>query len=417
MDLVVRNARVPDGGGTVDIGVEGGAIVAVKPSVPGRGETEIDAGGCLVLPSFVEPHVHLDKAFLAERMPESKTIQEARERIREAKKGFTAEDIAARARRALRLAVAGGVTFVRTHVDVDGTSGLTGVRALAKVKKEFEGVVDLQVVAFPQEGILRSPGVSELLARALEEGADLLGGIPETETSQESMDAHTDLVTKMSSELGVDVDCHCDVNPATAAVERFAERVGALGLGGRATASHLISLAYMDDARAAATIGLIRRAGLNVVTNPCTAMVSGFTKAPPLGRGVTRIKELLRAGVNVSYGLDNLVDPYNPFGDFDPLRNGWLLAYEGQLNSSEDFASVLRMDTYNAARTMRLEGYGLSPGGRADFNVLDAETPRECLRRRTVARFVVKKGAVLYENEVSSVPGPSAPASWSRPVP
>ncbi|MDG7027326.1 MAG: amidohydrolase family protein [Nitrososphaerota archaeon] len=417
MDLVVRNARVADGGGKVDIGVEGETIRYVKPSVPGRGEREIDARGCLVLPSFVEPHVHLDKAFLAERMPESRTIQEARERIREAKKGFTADDIAARARRALRLAVAGGVTFVRTHADVDDASGLTGVRALAKVKEEFEGVVDVQVVAFPQEGVLKSSGVPELLARALEQGADILGGIPEAEQSQASMDAHTDLVTRMSSELGVDVDVHCDVNPATATVERFAEKVSALGLGGKATASHLISLAYMDDARAAETIRLIRGAGLNVITNPCTAMVSGFTKAPPLGRGVTRVKELLRAGVNVSYGLDNLVDPYNPFGDFDPLRNGWLLAYEGQLNSSEDFGSILRMDTHNAARTMRLAGYGLSPGSRADFNVLDAETPRECLRRRTVARFVVKKGAVIYENEVSSVPGLSAPASWSRSAP
>jgi len=400
LEIVIRNARTLEHDNRVDIAIEKTRIAIVKPSFSGKGAKEIDARGCLVLPTFVEPHVHLDKALLAERMPESRTIQEARERIREAKKSFTVDDVIGRARRVADWALVSGVTCVRSHVDVDNIVRLMGVKALSRLRKELRGLVDIQIVAFPQEGIVKSPGVSELLERALEEGAGVVGGIPEVELTREDSNEHTETVTSLAVKADVDVDVHCDVSPSTNTVEHYAAMVMEKDLQGRATADHLISLSYLDDARAAEVVSLLKKAMINVVVNPCTMMVSGSSDRPPLGRGVTRIKEIVRAGINFSYGLDNMVDPYNPFGDFDTLRNGWLLAYEGQLSSEEDMVSILKMNTYNAARTLRLPSYGMQPGCYADLNVLDAQTPRDALRRRTLPLFVIKRGEILVENRV-----------------
>ncbi len=402
MDLVIRGAQTLERDGLVDIGIGGSEIRSVKHSFPGRGEREIEAHGLLVLPTFIEPHVHLDKALLAERLRESSTIQEARERVREAKKNFTVQDVVERARTALNSALTSGVTYVRSHVDVDDTVRLTGVEALTKLKAEFRGVVDLQIVAFPQEGIIRSPGVQDLLHGAVRGGARVMGGLPEAEDSAEAAKTHLRTVAEIARSSHIDLDVHCDVNPKTTLVEDYAAVVIRNRLQGRATADHLISLSYLDESRTAYIIALLKRARVNVIANPCTMMVSGFTDRPPLGRGVTRIKEIVRAGLNFSYGLDNMVDPYNPFGDFDALRNGWLLAYEGQLNTAEDILSILRMNTYNASRTLRLPRYGIREGCTADLNVLDAKNPREALGRRTIPLFVIKQGRVLVENRIQT---------------
>ena len=401
VDLVVRNARTLEEAGPVDIAIEGSRIVSVKRTFKGKGRREIDAKGHLVLPTFIEPHVHLDKALLAERLPESSTIQEAREKVREAKESFTVDDIVKRAKTVLGWALASGVTHVRSHVDVDNIVRLTGIEALTKVRKDFRGLVELQLVAFPQEGIVKSPGVSKLLEEAVDRGADVVGGLPETEPTLEWQRLHIQTVLRIARAKNVDVYVHCDVGPSTETVKEFAAEVVKNGFQGRTTADHLISLSYFEDAKAAEIIALIKMAGINVVANPCTMMVSGAAPAPPMGRGVTRIKEIIRAGINFSYGLDNIIDPYNPFGDFDPLRNGWLLAYQGQLNSEDDMRSILEMNTYNAARTLRIPRYGTRPGCDADLNVLDAKSPRDALRQKTLSLFVIKKGRILVENKVT----------------
>ncbi len=405
MDLVVRHAQVLEHDGLVDIAVNGSEIASIKPSFSGEADREIDARGCLVLPTFVEPHVHLDKALLAERIPEAATIQEARERVSEAKRRFSVEDVLERARAAIEWALPSGVTFVRSHVDVDNIVRLTGVEALSKLRKEFQGLVDMQIVAFPQEGIVRAPGVSELLERAVNGEGRVMGGLPEAELNPEAERTHIQTVVRIAKELDVDLDVHCDVNPSTHVVEDYAAAVIKNGFQGRATADHLISLSYIDETKASEVIALLKRAKINVIANPCTMMMSGFTDHPPLGRGVTRIREIVRAGVNFSYGLDNIVDPYNPFGDFDTLRNGWLLAYQGQLNTENDMLSILKMNTYNAARTLRLPNYGIKPGCNADLNVLDEKSPREALRRRTLPVFVIKGGRVVAENQLRSRQG------------
>ncbi|MDG6940197.1 MAG: amidohydrolase family protein [Nitrososphaerota archaeon] len=401
MKLVIRHARTLEHEGQVDIAADDGIVSGVKADMSETGEYEIDAGGNLVLPTFVEPHVHLDKAFLAESMPEAGSMAEARRLVKDAKSNFTGEDVAARAQRCLESALLNGVTAVRTHVDIDGVTGLKSLRAMSGLKAKYKGLLELQVVAFPQEGIVKENGAGELLEKAMENGADLVGGLPEAELTEEDGRAHVDRAFEIASKYHTDIDVHCDVQPHTKFVEYYASGVIRRGYGRRATADHLIALAYYDDDHASKIVGMLRSAGMNVVTNPCTMMVSGSSDRPPKGRGITRVKELLGAGVNVSFGLDNVMDPYNPFGDFEPLRNGWLLSYGGQLNRAEDQRTVLRMATYNAARVLGLDGYGLAPGCRADINVLDAPSPRESLRRRTIPRYVIKAGRVLVENSVT----------------
>jgi cytosine deaminase len=400
MDLVIRNARTLEESEPVDIAINGSRITSVKRTFSGKAERKIDAKGCLVLPTFIEPHVHLDKALLAESVPESSTIQEARERVKEAKRSYTPDDIAKRARTVLGWAQESGVTVVRSHTDVDNIVRLMGIQALGRLKREFRGLIDIQLVAFPQEGILKSPGVSQLLEEAGKRGADVVGGLPEAEPTDDWRKTHLQTVVRIAKEQSLPLDVHCDVGPFTGIIEEYARMVVQNGLQGRATADHLISLSYFDNARASEIISLVKAAGINIVANPCTMMVSGFSERPPLGRGVTRIKEIVRAGINFSYGLDNIVDPYNPFGDFDVLRNGWLLAYQGQLNTEEDMRSILRMNTYNAAETLGLRSYGTGKGCVADLNIFDAKTPREALRRSAKPLYVIKRGRILVENKV-----------------
>jgi cytosine deaminase len=401
LDLVVRDVSLLHSDSTTDIGIEGGRISEVTKSISSHPKLELRGHGGLALPTFVEPHVHLDKVFLAERIGEAKSIQHARRILRKAKESFTISDVKRRAERAIRSAVLEGVTAIRSHVDVDGIVGLKSVKALLELRREYEKFLILQIVAFPQSGLVHEEGVEELLVRALEDGADVLGGIPEAEANSEAGRAHIDRIFKIAAEKQVDLDLHCDVIPTTRYTEYYAKKVVKHAFQRRATVDHMIALSYYSDSEAREVIRLLKTAQMNVVCCPCTMMVSGATNQPPLSRGVTRIREIVKAGINFAYGLDNVVDPYNPFGDFDPLRNGWLLAYQGQLNSAKDMLSILKMPTYNSARILRLPRYGLRPGCRADFNVLSATSPRQALRSKTVPWFVLRSGVLLARNTLN----------------
>jgi cytosine deaminase len=402
-DLVLRNAQLLGKDGIFDLAVKDGKIVRVEKSVAEKGETELDAKQGLVLPTFVEPHVHLDKVLLAERVPEAVTITEARERVREAKKNFTVNNVIERIERVIPWALTNGVTAVRTHIDVDSIAKLTSIEAVLKVQRKYAGLLDIQVVAFPQEGLFNDSQSLDLLKKSVEMGADVVGGMPEVEVIPEYSRKQVDLLVELAEQTGKDLDIHCDVLPFTNNIEYFTFQVMKKGLGDRATADHLIALSYYNDYYSSRVIGLIKKSGMNVIANPCTMMTSGTMDPPPKSRGVTRIKEFLKAGVNLAYGLDNVIDPYNPFGDFDPLRNGWLLSYQGQLNTMSEVESVLRMPTYNSAKILRLKGYGLEPGCNADFNILNLSSVREALRTRCFPLYVVKSGKVIVENKTETI--------------
>ncbi|MEM3186472.1 MAG: amidohydrolase family protein [Conexivisphaerales archaeon] len=395
MSLLIKRCRTLEVKEEFDLLVESGKILISKEKINQKAEEEIDAEGNLVLPSFVEPHVHLDKAFLAEKLPEAKSMSEARKLVRDAKSRFTKEDVLKRAERCIRIAIMNGVTYIRTHIDIDGIVGLNSFEAVSELKKKYRDFITLQIVAFPQEGIFRDEAAYELLSAALDKGADAVGGLPEAELEREKGIRHIEKLAALASERKVPLDMHVDVQPYTNYIEHFISEVKRQNLQGHATADHLIALAYYDDNYAKEVINMLKNERINVISNPSTMMVSGAGAAPPIARGLTRIKELLASGINIAFGLDNIVDPYNPFGDFDPIRNAWLFAYGGQLNSEAEITKLLYMPTYSSSRILELKNYGLQEGCRADINILDSSSPREALRRGSKVRYVIRSGRII----------------------
>ena len=399
MTLLIRNARTLTFEELVSILVDDDRILEVATVPLAGAEREIDAQGSLVLPTFVEPHIHLDKALLSEEFGFSSSIGQAREIIRKAKESFTVSSVKERVKKVIPLALRQGVTVIRTHVDIDPIVELKSLKALNELRNEYSRLLDIQIVATPQEGILSQEGTEELLHKALESGADLIGGLPEVEMSAGESREHLDSVFSIAREKNVDVDVHNDVVSFGRNLEYFVTKVIRTHYEGRASSAHNIALAHYSDDYASKIISLIKRARVNITTNPCTMMTSGGQHPPPIPRGITRVRELLNAGVNVTYGIDNMVDPFNPFGDFSALRNGWLLAYGGQLNSPELFEHIPRMVTENAARMLRLADYGIAKGCRADLNVLNYSRVADALRFEDIPRYVIKRGKILAENQ------------------
>lgn len=259
-------------------------------------DLQLDARGCLVLPTFVEPHIHLDKVLLSEEIGYSSSISEARDMIKRAKETLTIGSVKERVERVIPLAVKHGVTIMRTHVDVDPIVELKSLHGLYDIRRKYEGLVDLQIVAHPQEGIIHQQGTVELLTRALESGADLIGGLPEAELSADESKEHLEIVFSIAQDRNVDVDVHNDVLPFGRNLEYFLSKVIKTHYEGRASSSHNIALAHYPDDYASKIIAWIKKAKVNIVTNPCTMMTSGVQHPPPIPRGITRVRELVRAG-------------------------------------------------------------------------------------------------------------------------
>jgi len=400
--LLIRNARMIPTQQLQDVLIEDGKISEIAKECSCSADREIDANGALVLPTFIEPHIHLDKVLLAEEFGFSSSIVQARDVIKKAKESFTVSNVKERILKAIPLALMQGVTVIRSHVDIDPVVELKALNALQEVRREYSGLLDVQIVANPQEGIVSKEGTEELLFKALESGADVIGGLPEVEGSVEESRRHLDKVFSIARQKDVDVDAHNDVLPSGRNLEYFLSKVIENHYEGRASSAHNIALAYYPDDYARRIIDLIKRAKVTVVTNPCTMMTSGSQHPPPIPRGITRVKELLEAGVNVTYGIDNMVDPFNPFGDFSPLRNGWLLAYGAQLNSKGLFEKLPGMITENAARMLRLTNYGITKGCNADLNIMGYSSISDALRFGDCPRYVIKTGRMVAENQVTS---------------
>jgi len=402
LKLLIRNARLLSSKQLSSIIVEDERIFEVSPGSSGSADKEIDAGGSLVLPTFIEPHIHLDKILLAKEFGFSSSIAQARETIKKAKESFTVSNVKERIRSIIPFALRQGVTIIRSHVDIDSIVELKSLSALQEVQSEYSGIVDIQIVATPQEGIVAHKGTEELLLKALDSGAKVIGGLPEAEKSVDDSKTHLDIVFSIAREKDVDVDVHNDVLPTGKNLEYFLTKVTSNHYEGRASSAHNIALAHYPDEDAKRIIELIKRADVTVITNPCTMMTSGRQSPPPTPRGITRVRELLEAGVNLTYGIDNMVDPYNPFGEFNVFRNGWLLAYGAQLNSQELFESIPRMVTMNAARMLRKTEYGIAEGCRADMNVMNYSTVSDALRFGDTPKYVIKGGRILAENQCVS---------------
>ena len=401
LDLILRNAALPDGRSGIDIGCGGGRIVGLGPTLKATAAREIDAGGRLVSPPFVDCHFHLDAALSLgrPRMNLSGTLLEGIALWGELRAIQTAQEIVERALRYCDLAVAQGILAIRSHVDVTDAR-LVGVEALLEARRRVAPYIDLQLVAFPQDGLLRSPGAEANLLRALDMGVDVVGGIPHFERTMADGEASVRRLCAIAAERGLRLDLHCDEtdDPMSRHVETLAAEVARLGLGARATASHLTSMHSMDNYYASKLIPLIAESGLNVVANPpINILLSGRHDTFPKRRGMTRVAELAAAGVTVAFGQDCMMDPWHPLGNADMLEVASIGLHVGQLSSRAGMAACFDAVTANAAAVMGLEGYGVRVGARADMVVLDAPEPIEAIRTGATRLFVIRAGAVIAE--------------------
>lgn len=401
MDLVIRNARLRGQEKLVDIAIAGEKIEHICEKIPGKGKEEIDAGGRLVTPTFVDPHVHLDKALISEvvRRNISGTLAEAIEIIWDKKRNYTIEDIKERAGKTIEWAVLHGTTIIRTHVDVDNIGGLVPLEGLLEVRRECKDLVDIQIVAFPQEGIIQNPGTKDLMRKAMEKGADVVGGMPYNELTEDDSKEHIDFSFQLAREFDADIDMHVDEtdDPGARTLQYLAAKTIKENYQGRVTAGHTCALAAYNDYYAAKVIGMIKAAGINMITNPATnLMLEGRLDKQPIRRGITRVKELLAAGINVCYGQDCLKDTFYPtFGQADMLEVGLITAHAAQFSTPEEIEILFHMPTVNAARVMRLEDYGIAPGKTASMNVIDAMSVQEAFRTQADRLYVIRKGRVI----------------------
>lgn len=402
-DLVIKRAIIREGTPAVDIGIRDGVIADIG-EIEGEG---IDAAGRLVLPGFVNSHTHLDKADLLSRMRPNQfgfTLEENRALLREFKAGYTADEIRGRARRVIHAMLCQGITAIRTQVDVDPTAGLTPLEALVQLKAECAAYVTIQVCAFPQEGVV-NPDARTLLERALENGADLLGGLPLVEKTPEDRQRHVDLLFSMAKAYDVDLEVQVDESndPRDFVLPYLAGKTIAEGHEGRVAATHCISLAHVDAAEADKTIRLVRDAGMTIIVTPSCNLITRFPE-DVRGRGynsIVRLKDLLAHGVPVALGTDNIRDIFYPLGNGSMIREMHVLATTTRMSGVGDADEIARMATVNGAALLGL-GYGVAVGKSADLLVTVARSTRELISGTPVVPYVVKGGRMVARTVLSS---------------
>jgi cytosine deaminase len=401
LDLIVRNANLPDGRRGIDIAVHDGRIRELAPVIDARARKEIDAGGCLATPPFVDSHFHMDSAlsYGQPRVNRSGTLLEGIALWGELKPRLTIESIKDRARMLCRWAIARGTLAIRSHVDV-GDPEMPAVSALLEIRTEFKPFLDLQLVAFPQDGYLRRPENRDNMVRALGLGVDVVGGIPHFERTMAAGTESVAELCELAAQRGLRVDMHCDESddPLSRHIESLAFQTQRLGLQGRVTGSHLTSMHSMDNYYVSKLIPLIAEAGVHAVANPLINItLQGRHDTYPKRRGMTRVRELMKAGVNVAFGHDCVMDPWYPLGSHDMLEVAHMGLHVAQMTGVDDMRRLFEAVTTNGARVLGLEGYGLEPGCFADLVILQAGDPVEALRLKPVRLFVIRRGEVIAE--------------------
>lgn len=403
MDLLLRSARLADDAPLVDIGIDDGLIVETSERVLSAAATTIDCAGRVVIPGMIESHLHVDKALLDREQPNRDgTLAGAIEVTGALKRGFTAESVRQRARQVIEQSIINGTTLIRAHPDVDPVVGLLGVDVLLELREEYRGLVDLQIVAFPQEGILKAPGTLELLAEALRRGADVIGGCTYNEAHLADCHRHIDVVFGLAEDFGVPADMHADFaddtsDPRFALAEHIAAETARRNMSGRVTLGHMTSLAGRDAVERAAVLADLAAAGVAVVPLPATDMhLGGRADTHNVRRGVVPVADLWAAGVRCAYSSNNIRNAFTPYGNADMLEVGLLLAQIGQISGAQGLARVLDMATYSAAAVVGVgERYGLAPGCRADLVVLSTDRVADVLLDRPDRCFVIKGGRVV----------------------
>ena len=400
-DLIVRNANLPDGRTGVDIAIANGLIAEVAARLDASGTREIDATGRLVSPPFVDSHFHLDSTLTygRPRVNASGTLLEGIQLWGALKPDLAIEDIKARALKLCHWAIARGTLAIRSHVDVSDDRLLT-VKALLEVREEIKPYIDLQLVAFPQDGYLRYPGSADNLKQALDLGVDVIGGIPHFERTMADGSASIKSLCELAAERGLRVDMHCDESddPHSRHIEMLTFQTHRLGLHGRVVGSHLTSMHSMDNYYVSKLIPLMAEAQMHVVANPLINItLQGRHDTYPKRRGMTRVKELMEAGINVAFGQDALLDPWYSFGAHDMLEVAHMGLHVAQMTGADQMQQIFETVTYNGAKALGLEGYGLAPGCRGDIVVLQAANVHEALRLKPARLYVIRRGKIIAQ--------------------
>ena len=398
-DLIVKNAGLPDGRTGMDIAVRHGRIAAVDTGIDAEAAETVDAAGHLVSPPFVDSHFHMDAtlSYGLPRVNQSGTLLEGIELWGELKPDLTVEAIRRRAETLCHWAIARGTLAIRSHVDVCD-SRLLAVEALLDVREQFKSLIDLQLVAFPQDGVLRSPGAMENLKRALDMGVDVVGGIPHFERTMDQGAESIRLLCELAAERGLMVDMHCDESddPWSRHIETLAFHTQRLGLFGRVVGSHLTSMHSMDNYYVSKLLPLMAEARVNAVANPLINItLQGRHDTYPKRRGMTRVKELLSAGINVSFGHDCVMDPWYSFGSHDMLEVAHMGLHVAQMTGTDEIRQMFEAVTVNGAKALELDGYGLEPGCRADMVVLQAKTVHDAIRLKPARLKVIRGGRII----------------------
>jgi cytosine deaminase len=401
LDLLIRNANLPDGKKGIDIAIENGSIVQVGPKLDARATREIDASDRLATPPFVDSHFHLDStlSYGQPRINASGTLLEGIELWGELKPHLTVENIKARARELCHWAIARGTLAIRSHVDVSDDS-LLAVNALLEIREEIKPYIDLQLVAFPQDGYYRHSGSVANLEHALDMGVDVVGGIPHFERTQEQGAASIKALCELAAGRGLQVDMHCDESddPLSRHIETLSFHTQRLGLQNRVTGSHLTSMHSMDNYYVSKLIPLMAEARVHVVANPLINItLQGRHDTYPKRRGMTRVKELMQAGINVAFGHDALMDPWYSFGSYDMIEVAHMGLHVAQMTSVDQMRQMFAAVTANGARALGIENYGIEPGCNADIVILQASDAQEALRLKPIRLFVIRRGTVIAE--------------------
>ena len=403
LDLLIHNATLPDGRTNMSIAVRDGKIIEITRGLSAPAAHTIDAQGYLLSPPFVDAHFHMDAtlSYGLPRVNQSGTLLEGIAVWGELKPLLTQEALIERALTYCDWAVAKGLLAIRTHVDVCDPR-LLAVEALLEVKKRVAPYIDMQLVAFPQDGVLRGPQGPDQhlknLVRALDMGVDVVGGIPHFERTMADGGLSVKLLCELAAERGLRVDMHCDESddPLSRHVETLAFETQRLGLQGRVTGSHLTSMHSMDNYYVSKLIALMAEAQLHVVANPLINItLQGRHDTYPKRRGMTRVPELLAAGLNVAFGQDCVMDPWYSLGSADMLEVAHMGLHVGQMTSQSAMRQCFSAVTSHPARTLGLEGYGLEAGCNADFVLLQASNTIEAIRLRAPRLQVVRRGKVI----------------------
>ena len=402
VDMIIRNVRIDDAKPLVDVAIQDGKIVAIEENSALNATNEIQGEGHVLIPSFVESHLHLEKAFVMDRKANrSGTLQEAIAVTAELKPTFTYDDIMERSRKVIRALVQNGTTYVRAHAEFDPGQGFTGFDAILQLRDEFKDIIDIQVVAFPQEGIFKYPGTEAMMIEAMEKGADVVGGIPYNDRDAKE---HVDFVFDLAKKYNKDIDLHQDFSDDAhnISIDYVAEKTIAMGWQGRVSVGHLTSLGALEPKRRDEVIQLIKEADISVMCLPATDLHLGARKDEyNVRRTLTPVRALRDAGVNVCLATNNIRNAFTPYGTGNLLHISMLAVPAAHLGGADDQITVLPMLTTNPAKALGLKNYGLAVGNNADLVLLNTDKISSVILDVPMPLKVIKHGKVIAETDIT----------------